>query len=245
MITHEKIETLLKGNKVNYDKELQSLFKEWKTTSTRPKILLHSCCAPCSTYSLEYLCEYADVCVYFSNSNIYPRSEYQRRSLVQKNFIQKFNDKTGHDVLYIEADYKPNEFIEMVHNQKLEQEPEGGKRCTACFDMRLNEVAKAAQSLGYDYFGTALTLSPHKDAQVVNAVGYEVQKIYDVSYLPADFKKQGGFYRSVEMCDEYDIYRQCYCGCIFAAKQQGIDLKDVNKEALEFIKSQDTGGQNG
>lgn len=239
MSIHDRIEKYLEGVNVNYDKEMQSHVNSWKKSNKRPSILLHSCCAPCSTYSLEYLSKDADITIYFSNSNIYPRSEYQRRSTAQKEFIDDFNKNTNNDVKYIEGEYKPNDFIEMVHENKLEAEPEGGKRCTACFDMRLDKVANLAQELNYDYFATALSLSPHKNSQVVNAVGFEVQKIYNVGYLPADFKKQGGYHRSVEMCKEYDVYRQCYCGCIFAAKDQGVDLKKINKEALEFLKERE------
>lgn len=233
---HEKIKKYLDGQKVNYDVELRKHMSKWNHTNKRPRILLHSCCAPCSTYSLEYLSQDADITIYYSNSNIYPRSEYQRRALVHRNFVKQFNERNHTDVKFIEADYKPNEFIEMVMENNLQNEKEGGKRCTACFDMRLDEAAQVAKEGGFDYFGTALSLSPHKNSQVVNAVGFEVQKIYDVDFLPSDFKKKGGYYRSVEMCDEYDIYRQCYCGCIFAAKDQGVDLKEINKEALKFLK---------
>lgn len=235
MTIHERIEAYLQGDKVNYDLELERHVKNWHHDEKKPRILLHSCCAPCSTYSLERLSHDADITIFFSNSNIYPRNEYYRRAQVQKEFIDQFNLKNNTDVKYIEAEYKPNEFVKMVRENNLEQEREGGKRCTACFDMRLEEVAKAALEYEFDYFGTALTLSPHKNSQVVNAVGYEVQKIYNVSFLPSDFKKRGGFYRSVEMCDEYDIYRQCYCGCVFAARDQGIDLVEINRQAKEAL----------
>ena len=237
MDMHEKIQSYLKGDKSNYDLELQKIVKTWKIENKRPTILLHSCCAPCSTYSLEVLCVDADVTVYFSNSNIYPRVEYQRRAQVQKKFIDDFNLKTSNSVQFIEAPYKPNEFIEMVIEKKLEKEPEGGKRCTACFDMRLDDVAKKAQEMGFDYFASALSISPHKNSQVVNAVGYEVQKVYDVAFLPSDFKKRGGFYRSVEMCEEYDVYRQCYCGCVFSARDMGIDLREITKDAKAYLAS--------
>lgn len=228
----EAIEKALQGDKINYDHRLREEIKTWKE---KPKILMHSCCAPCSTYSLEFLCQHADVTVYYANSNIYPRSEYERRALVQKQFIEAFNEKTGYQVGFIEEEYKPNEFVEMVYEKQLQNEKEGGKRCLACFDMRLEQVAEKAQELGYDFFASALTISPHKNSQVINTLGYEVQKIYGVKYLPSDFKKKGGFYRSIEMSEEYNLYRQCYCGCVFSAREQGIDLKKVNRQAREYV----------
>ena len=159
----EAIEKALQGDKINYDHRLREEIKTWKE---KPKILMHSCCAPCSTYSLEFLCQHADVTVYYANSNIYPRSEYERRALVQKQFIEAFNEKTGYQVGFIEEEYKPNEFVEMVYEKQLQNEKEGGKRCLACFDMRLEQVAEKAQELGYDFFASALTISPHKTVKL-------------------------------------------------------------------------------
>lgn len=236
MNINEMIEKYKKGGqRVNYDHILKEVVKTWEHA---PKVLMHSCCAPCSTVMLQELTQVADVTVYFSNSNIYPRSEYERRALVQKKFIEDFNKEYNMSVGFIEAPYQPNKFVEMVYEGKLENEPEGGKRCTACFDMRLDSVAQKAQELGFDYFGSALTLSPHKNSQVVNAVGFEVQKLYTTQYLPSDFKKNNGYKKSIEMCNKYDIYRQCYCGCIFAAKNQKVDLKKVNQEAKAYLEAQ-------
>lgn len=223
------------GARVNYDHVLKEVIQSWED---RPKVLMHSCCAPCSTVMLEEMSKVADITVYFSNSNIYPRSEYERRALVQKKFIDDFNKDFSTEVGFIEAPYKPNEFVKMVREGKLENEPEGGKRCTACFDMRLDSVAKKAQELGFDYFGSALTLSPHKNSQMINNVGFEVQKFYKTAYLPSDFKKNNGYKRSIDICKAYDVYRQCYCGCIFAAKQQGIDLKKINQDAKDYVEKQ-------
>ncbi|MGY3766170.1 epoxyqueuosine reductase QueH [Vagococcus vulneris] len=236
MINSEEIIKKMSNQKINYDSVLKKVITSWEKQKIRPKILLHSCCAPCSTYTLEYLCEYADVTIYFSNSNIYPKSEYQRRATVQQTFINDFIKNTGKKVGYIEADYKPNEFIKMVKNNQLAEEKEGGKRCTACFNMRLDLVAQEALERNFDYFGSALTISPKKNAQLINQIGMDIQKIYSVNYLPSDFKKNKGYERSIELCKEYDIYRQCYCGCVFSAKQQGVDLKRINKEAIEFNK---------
>jgi predicted adenine nucleotide alpha hydrolase (AANH) superfamily ATPase len=225
------------NQKVNYDKVFQKVRESWKTESIRPTILLHSCCAPCSTYSLEYLCESADVTIYFANSNIHPQSEYERRKIVQKEFVEEFNRRTGKNVRFIAADYEPNLFIEIIKKKHLENEPEGGSRCSACFQMRLDLAAEKAKELGFDYFGSALTISPKKNGQLINEIGLDIQKIYGVNFLPTDFKKNGGYQRSVEMCKEYDIFRQCYCGCVFGARQQGIDLKTVNQEANDFLKT--------
>ena len=208
---------------------------EWEKNEERPRILLHSCCAPCSTYTLEFLCQYADVTIFFSNSNIHPESEYLRRMIVQKKFIEDFNANTGNNVQLIVDEYKPNDFIQMMVKQNLHNEKEGGKRCDACFNLRLDLVAQKAQELGYDYFGSALTISPKKNSQLINQIGMDIQKIYNTNYLPSDFKKNQGYQRSIEMCKEYDVFRQCYCGCVFAAKQQGIDFKAIKKEAQEYV----------
>ncbi|MBS7578107.1 MULTISPECIES: epoxyqueuosine reductase QueH [unclassified Enterococcus] len=222
------------NQKINYDYVLKKMIDTWQKATIRPKILLHSCCAPCSTYTLEYLTQFADITIYFANSNIHPRSEYLRRETVQKQFINEFNQQTAQNVQFIAAPYEPQKFVRMVKERGLESAPEGGARCQACFQMRLDLVAEKAQELGYDYFGSALTISPHKNSKVINEVGIEVQEFYDVSYLPSDFKKNNGYRRSIEMCEAYHIYRQCYCGCLFAAQQMTIDLKQIAKEADLF-----------
>lgn len=237
MIDSAEILMKLSKQKINYDKVLRKMIGQWQQAAERPSILIHSCCAPCSTYTLEFLTEHADVTIYFANSNIYPESEYQRRALVQKKFVDDFNAATDNHVGFIEAPYEPNEFIKVMREKELTQEAEGGKRCTACFQMRLDLVAEQALERGFDYFGSALTISPKKDADVINQIGLDIQKIYDVNYLPSDFKKNNGYQRSIQMCKEYDVYRQCYCGCVFAAKQQGIDLKQVNQEAKAYVQA--------
>ena len=235
----EIMEQMSSNQKINYDRVLQKVIAEWEKSTTRPTILLHSCCAPCSTYSLEYLTQYADVTIYFANSNIHPRAEYQRREIVQQKFIKDFNEQTNNQVAFLAAPYEPSEFIQMVRENKLADEAEGGKRCSACFQMRLDIVAEKAQELGYDYFGSALTLSPKKNSQLINEIGIDIQKFYATNYLPSDFKKNNGYKRSIELCKEYDVYRQCYCGCMFAAAKQGVDLKTVNKEAKLFLIGRD------
>ncbi|MDE7486231.1 epoxyqueuosine reductase QueH, partial [Streptococcus agalactiae] len=138
---------------------------------------------------------------------------------------------------FLSAPYEPNEFFKIVHG--LEEEPEGGDRCKVCYDFRLDKTAEKAVELGFDYFGSALTISPHKNSQTINTIGIDVQKIYDTQYLPSDLKKNKGYQRSVEMCKDYDIYRQCYCGCIFGAKDQGINLLQIKKDAKAFVSDKD------
>ena len=236
MIDSTELLANTKNQKVNYDKILRQIIQTWQAGSVRPKLIIHSCCAPCSTYTLEFLSTYADVTIYFANSNIHPEAEYRRRALVKNAFVHDFNQRTNQNVAFLEEDYRPNDFIQMVMARELQDEPEKGLRCSACFQLRLDLVAEKAVALGYDYFGSALTLSPQKDSQLINEIGLDAQKIYAVKYLPSDFKKNKGYERSVQICREYDIYRQCYCGCIFAAKQQGIDLKTANQNAKAFLK---------
>lgn len=203
---------------INFHKMLLKVVEMWKSHNERPKVILHSCCAPCSTYTLEFMCQYADITILFANSNIHPEYEYRKRSSEQRKFIENFNKETGNNVKYIEEEYKPLEFFKLMRG--LEKEPEGGNRCKACFAYRLDIVAKKAVELNYDYFGSALTLSPMKNSQLINKIGFHIQGIYATKYLPSDFKKNNGYKRSIELCELYDVYRQCYCGCIFAADKE-------------------------
>lgn len=225
-----------KNRKINYDKVLHSMVTYWQEQGFRPRIMIHSCCAPCSTVVLEYLASVADVTIYFSNSNIHPKVEYDYRKQVQEDFILAFNERTNSDVKFLADEYNPQMFVGKVKG--LEQEPEGGKRCHVCYEMRLDRSAQKAKELGFDYFASALTLSPHKNSEIINTVGFNIEETMEVTtihYLPSDFKKNNGYKRSVEMCKEYDVYRQCYCGCVFAARAQGVDLKAVSKHAREQI----------
>ncbi|MBJ8350274.1 epoxyqueuosine reductase QueH [Streptococcus zalophi] len=234
----EILDNLNPNQKINYDHVMQKMVADWQKKGQRPNVLMHVCCAPCGTYTLEYLTQYCDVTIYFANSNIHPKVEYERRAYVTKKFVHDFNAKTGESVQFLSAPYQPNEFKQVVRG--LENEPEGGDRCKVCFDYRLDTTAQKAVELGFDYFGSALTISPHKNSQVINAVGIDVQKLYTTQYLPSDLKKNNGYRRSVEMCVEYDIYRQCYCGCVYGAKAQGIDLVQIKKDASAFMADKDT-----
>lgn len=215
---NDLVKKMRPNEKINYHKMLLDVIEMWKNHKDRPKVILHSCCAPCSTYTLEFMCQYADITILFANSNIHPEYEYRKRANEQRQFIENFNKETGNNVLYIEEEYKPLEFFKLVRG--LEKEPEGGKRCEACFAYRLDIVAKKAIELNYDYFGSALTLSPMKNSQLINKIGFHIQSIYATKYLPSDFKKNNGYKRSIELCEQFDVYRQCYCGCIFAADKE-------------------------
>ena len=152
--------------------------------------------------------------------------------LVQKDFVEEFNRRNDKKIKFLADEYSPSKFIRAVKG--YEDEREGGERCHICYEMRLDSSAQKALELGYDYFASALTISPKKNAQIINETGYVLQEQVSIYYLPSDFKKNNGYRRSVEMCEDYNIYRQCYCGCVFAAKDQGIDFKEVNKNARKF-----------
>ena len=217
---------------INYDRVQDQILKKAQQLGQRPRILVHSCCAPCSTYVLEKLTQYADVTIFFYNPNIHPKEEYIRREFAQRAFIAAFNERTNNNVGFIAERYQQREFFEVTKG--LEEEKEGtGERCSVCYELRINEVAKRAEQEGYDYFASGLTLSPKKNSKKINEIGFELEQEYNVAYLPSDFKKQNGYKRSIEMCKEYEVYRQCYCGCVFAAKQQGIDFRQIIKEARE------------
>lgn len=218
---------------VNYNIEQETILKAFRKIGKRPKILVHSCCAPCSTYVLEKLVVDADVTIYFYNPNIHPKEEYERRKRAQLAFIQAFNERTNSEVAFIAERYAPREFYKVTKD--LAEEKEGtGKRCAVCYELRMNEAAQKAIELKHDFFASALTLSPKKNSGKINQIGFELEQEYDeVSYLPSDFKKNNGYKRSIELCQEYEVYRQCYCGCVFAAKEQGIDFKTVIANAKQ------------
>ena len=200
--------------KVNYQKELEKELKE--IGNNVPTLLLHSCCAPCSSYVLEYLSEYFKITVFYYNPNIYPPEEYSKRAREQETFIEKLNTK--HPISFIEGDFEDDKFYQTVKG--LENAPEGGKRCFLCYRMRLEKSAQIAKERGFDYFTTTLSISPHKNAQALNQIGLDLQDSYGVKYLLSDFKKKNGYKRSCEISEEYGIYRQDYCGCVFSVNNR-------------------------
>lgn len=193
---------------------LDKKIEEIQKAQTRPKLLLHSCCAPCSSYVLEYLNKYFDITVYYYNPNIFPPEEFYKRSDEQVKFTEAFlNGKAE----VIQEAYENEKFYETVKG--LEQEPEGGARCRKCFALRLEKTARFAKEHGFDYFTTTLSISPHKNAAALNEVGGEIGEKIGVSYLFSDFKKRNGYLRSCALSKEYGIYRQDYCGCVFSKKE--------------------------
>ena len=177
------------------------------------RMLLHTCCAPCSTTTIERLSKDYDITVLYYNPNIYPEEEYIKRKNEQIRYIEILNNRGG-NIKMIDCDYDCQSFEKAIVG--LESEPEGGKRCSVCFALRLDYVGKKAKELGYDIFTTSLTISPHKNAKVINEIGKSIGKKYDIEYLECDLKKQNGYLRSIQICKENCIYRQRYCGCKYS-----------------------------
>lgn len=208
-------------NKINYQKELDKVIKKNTEQNITPTLLLHACCAPCSSYCLEYLSEFFEITVFYFNPNISLKEEYKYRLNEEKRLISLMNFKNP--VKIVESEYNPKDFYDAVKG--LENEPEGGKRCAECFKLRLKASAQKAKELGADYFTTTLTISPLKNADLLNQIGSEYADKYGVKWLYSDFKKKEGYKRSIVLSREYDLYRQNYCGCIFSKRQQNSDEK--------------------
>lgn len=196
----------------NYQREMDHLLSEFTEKGIIPKLLLHSCCAPCSSYVLEYLSQYFHITIFYYNPNISYEEEYQRRISEQQRLIQELPVKNP--IRFLQGEYEPDRFYQLAKG--LEQAPEGGERCFCCYELRLEETAKLAKEQGFDYFTTTLSISPHKNATKLNEIGEMLSQKYDTSYLFADFKKKNGYKRSIELSKEYQLYRQDYCGCIYS-----------------------------
>ena len=205
----------------NYQIKLDSLLN---SLTYRPKLLLHSCCGPCSSYVTEYLTKYFDIWIYYYNPNIYPESEYIHRLETQ----QKFLEITNYGII-TDSEYNHRTFTDAVKG--YEKEPEGGKRCDLCFRLRLEATAKKASNEKFDFFGTTLTVSPHKNAQLLNRIGEEFSEKYNIKWLYSDFKKREGYKRSIELSKEYNLYRQNYCGCEFSLNEK---IKSENEQKTEI-----------
>ena len=187
-------------------KEIISTFKN------KPKLLLHSCCAPCSSSVLSRIKEYFDITVLYYNPNIYPQEEYFKRKKEQIKLLNIFNIK------FMDCDYNQDEYFNRVLG--FECEKEGGARCEKCFYLRLDKTAQLAKDNGFDYFGTTLTVSPHKNAEIINKIGEELKEKHNVNFLYSDFKKEDGYLNSIKLSKEYNLYRQDYCGCKFSMPQK-------------------------
>ena len=195
--------------KINYQRELDKLIEGLDGT---PRLLLHSCCAPCSSYCLEYLSRYFEITVLYYDPNIFPEEEFRKRAEEQRRLISEMPFKNP--VSLVIDNYDPDEFFSVVKG--LEDAPEGGERCFVCYRLRLERAARYAAEHGFDYFCSTLSISPLKNAQKLNEIGAELSDIYKVANLPNDFKKKGGYLRSIELSRKYDLYRQNYCGCAFS-----------------------------
>ena len=200
----------------NYQRELDALLAGLEV-GRRPRLLLHSCCGPCSSYVLEYLAPHFSIDVLFYNPNIQPEPEYEKRLYWQEYTIRALG--LAGEVRLLPAPYRGAEFAAAARG--LESEPEGGGRCGACFRLRLSETARQAEAGGYDYFATTLTVSPHKNAAVLNALGEALARPGGPKWLPSDFKKRGGYQRSIQLSREHGIYRQSWCGCAYACTPPG------------------------
>lgn len=202
-------------NRRNYQKELERVLSGIKEREPAPTLFLHSCCAPCSSYCLEYLSDYFTITVFYYNPNIYPDTEYEERVNEQERLIGELNaQRVRNPIRLVKGEYRPEVFYSAVKG--LEKEPEGGARCTECFKLRLEEAARLAKEGGYDWFTTTLTISPLKDAERLNRIGEEMGEKYGVRFLNSDFKKKNGYRRSIELSKEHGLYRQNYCGCVYS-----------------------------
>ena len=204
------------SNIINYQKCLDQVIDCCQKEGRVPTLLLHSCCAPCSSYTLEYLSRYFKITVFYYNPNIYPPEEYHKRVEEQQSLILRL--PVTYPVRFVEGTYDPQAFYEIAKG--LENVPEGGERCFKYYELRLREAARQAVLGSYDYFTTTLTISPMKNAQKLNEIGERLAKEYGVCHLPSDFKKRGGYQRSIELSRIYGLYRQDYCGCVFSQQER-------------------------
>lgn len=202
--------------KENYQKILDETIAGLEERGEVPKLLLHSCCAPCSSYVLEYLSNYFYITVLYYNPNIYPEDEYYHRAVEQKRFIKEF--PTKYPVIFVEGNFEPERFYETVKG--YENIREGGERCFRCYELRLREAAEYAKKLNCDYFTTTLSISPMKNAAKLNEIGGMLAEEYGIPYLYSDFKKRDGYKRSTIISAEYGMYRQDYCGCVFSKRER-------------------------
>ncbi len=199
--------------KINFQKIME---EQIRSSDGTPSLLLHSCCGPCSSYVLDVLSEFFNVSVIYYNPNIFPESEYQKRLSEQIKLIEKMEFKNP--VNFVSCNYDENEFLQAVNG--YEKEHEGGARCEKCFRLRLEKTAQIAKENRYDFFTTTLSVSPHKNAVLLNEIGKELSEKYQINYLFADFKKKEGYKKSIILSKKYDLYRQNYCGCRFSLREE-------------------------
>lgn len=200
-------------NKQNYQIFLDETIKEIQKNAGRPSLLLHACCAPCSSYVIEYLSCYFDITILYYNPNISPVEEYSRREKELRRMVLQMQIP---NIKVVSHEYDPEPFDNI--SKGLENQPEGGKRCLMCYELRLDKSASYAAHNKFDYITTTLTISPMKNSQAINQIGKKVAEKYNISYLFSDFKKKNGYLRSIQLSEEYSLYRQDYCGCIFSKR---------------------------
>lgn len=213
-------------NKVNYQRELDQIIDHLQKEEKVPKLLMHSCCAPCSSYCLSYLAEYFHITIYYYNPNITEQAEYQKRVKEQQRLLGELPVK--YPIAFVEGAYEPEVFLAMAKG--MEQLPEGGERCFACYELRQRKAAEYAKEHQFDYFTTTLSVSPHKNAAKLNEIGLRLAQEYGIPYLVSDFKKKGGYLKSIELSAEYHLYRQDYCGCVYSKAARE---REKQQKALE------------
>ena len=203
-------------NKVNYQLQTDKIINKIQNEGTAPRLLLHSCCAPCSSYTLEYLSDYFEITVFYYNPNISPKEEFEKRFSEQKRLIEAL--ETKNKVSLIKGEYNEREFFDIAKG--FENAKEGYERCFRCYRLRLEKTAQTAKRENFDYFCTTLSISPLKNSQKINEIGFETAEKYGICWLPSDFKKKEGFKRSIELSREYDLYRQDFCGCVYSKRER-------------------------
>ena len=210
----------MNNQNLNYQKLMEQTINSNLNEGIVPTLLLHSCCAPCSSYCLEYLSDYFKITVFYYNPNIYPEDEYYKRVSEQKHFIERLPAKNP--ISFIEGSYDTDKFFNITKG--LEDCTEGGERCFLCYELRLRESAELAKKYQMDYFTTTLSISPLKNARKLNEIGDSLAREYGIRYLNSDFKKRNGYKRSVELSEQYGMYRQYYCGCVFSKNQRDREI---------------------
>ena len=206
----------------NFDKLLAEIIDKHVSLGEVPRIMLHSCCAPCSSYVIEYLSQYFYLTIFYYNPNISPKEEYLKRKQEQIRLINTI--KTKYSVDIVDCDYDNDLYESAIKG--LENEPERGRRCEVCFKLRLEKTAMMAKDMGYDYFATTLTVSPYKNCLMINEIGLAISNKLDIKFLVSDFKKRNGYKRSIELSHDYNLYRQHYCGCKYSKEFYEKHLKD-------------------
>ena len=223
---------------MNYQKQLEEILTkieaEEKTTVSykKPTLLLHACCGPCSSYVIEYLAKIFDITIYYYNPNIHPQEEYFRRLEELKKFLERFPEAIQNSVKLVVDEYNPEDYFTAtnVHSElELQTEPEKGERCRRCYQFRMKRAWEYACKEGFDWFTTTLSISPHKDSEKINVIGQALEEAIKTNdslkitphtkFLPSDFKKKGGFLRSTQLSEEYGLWRQDYCGCVYSMRK--------------------------